>query len=82
MFLSLHVASPSCCHPVVLPLLRMSASVMQPASHQIRIVPAQVERLDNAGALIEGGDFYWAEPPKPKVCRSHLALPSAIDGLR
>jgi len=25
-----------------------------------------VERLEHSGAFIEGGDFYWAEPPKPK----------------
>ena len=29
----------------------------------------QVEQLEAPAAQIDGGDFFWAEPPKPKVCR-------------
>ena len=28
----------------------------------------QVEQLEGPAAHIDGGDFFWAEPPKPKVC--------------
>ncbi len=28
----------------------------------------EVEKLDTPGANIDDADFFWAEPPKPKVC--------------
>jgi hypothetical protein len=30
---------------------------------------AQVEQLEGPAAQIDGADFFWAEPPKPKVSR-------------